>query len=581
MRLISLTANAESFHTVTFNKTGPSFIVGRQQRKEPPEEDKGDQDSNTSNGVGKSLLLYLVNFCLGADPNESFAKQLDGWAFTLRVEVEGNEVPITRSVAEQDVVQYGAARMSLNDFRDTLQDQIFPETAEVKFLTLRSLISAFLRPGKMAYTKWDGIHMSEKPVQRLVRCAYLLGLDVNLVIEKYVLIDELKANKELSARFAKDPIIKEYFQGKKDVGLTIQELQDRLDVLERGVAGFKVAENYHEVEVDADTLKSQLQKIRNSAVAVAAQLRHIEESLKVSPEVSLKSVREIYEKANIHFPAPMLRTLEEVERFHLELLAARSQRLKKERTAHQQRLSACESRIESLNEELNGKLKFLNDHGALGELMSLKDRAAEVKSLLQKLIDFKNLTKKLKDRSGELQVELATSHVKARKYLDSNQDLLTAVENKFRQFTKRLYPDKQSGLSIENDEGDNQSRFKIEAKIISDSSDGINEAKLFAYDVTVAALRLGHRVRFICHDSRLYSDIDPRQRAEIFRIAYEVSKAADFQYIATVNQDQIDALRNLLGTDYQSIIGDNIVLELKDDTPADKLLGIEVDIEYD
>ncbi len=127
MRLISLTANAESFHPVFFRPSGPSFIVGKQKKsavvKSPvnvaidatngapdemttvapnipaadapnetkvPEAPKADTpsgattgasegvtDTHTYNGVGKSLLLYLINYCLGAEPKESFTTQIE------------------------------------------------------------------------------------------------------------------------------------------------------------------------------------------------------------------------------------------------------------------------------------------------------------------------------------------------------------------------------------------------------------------------------------------------------------------------------------------------------------------------
>jgi len=322
--------------------------------------------------------------------------------------------------------------------------------------------------------------------------------------------------------------------------------------------------------------------LRNSAVALTANLRQIEDSLKAQPGVSVDSVREVYEQAKIHFSPELLRTLSEVEQFHADLLKARRARLKKEKDSHQQRLSSAETRILTLNAELDSKLKFLNDHGALGELLSLKDRSNDVQNRLQKLIDYKALTKKFKDRSSELQLELATSNVAAGKYLDEHQSTVTSASETFRRFTRLIYPEKLSGLTIDNDEGENQTRFKIDAKIIADASDGINEAKIFAYDLTVAALRRNHEVRFLCHDSRLYSDIDPRQRAEIFRLAADISAECDFQYIATVNQDQIEAVRGILGEqDFERIIIKNTVLELKDDSPEDKLLGLEVDVSYD
>ena len=63
MKLIELSANKESFKTVPFNKSGLSFIVAKQ--KNPETSDNG----KTYNGVGKSLIILIIHFCLGAKKN--------------------------------------------------------------------------------------------------------------------------------------------------------------------------------------------------------------------------------------------------------------------------------------------------------------------------------------------------------------------------------------------------------------------------------------------------------------------------------------------------------------------------------
>jgi len=78
MRLISLTANKESFHPVCFNETGMTLIVGMQK--------KTDEDSSkrTYNGVGKSLLTALIHYCLGSSRIQAFEDKLEGWEFQLK-----------------------------------------------------------------------------------------------------------------------------------------------------------------------------------------------------------------------------------------------------------------------------------------------------------------------------------------------------------------------------------------------------------------------------------------------------------------------------------------------------------------
>ena len=56
MKLLKLSANKNSFRPVIFNKEGISLITGRR---------KSSSDADTYNSVGKSLMIYLIHFCLG------------------------------------------------------------------------------------------------------------------------------------------------------------------------------------------------------------------------------------------------------------------------------------------------------------------------------------------------------------------------------------------------------------------------------------------------------------------------------------------------------------------------------------
>ncbi|WP_445322044.1 DUF2326 domain-containing protein [Paenibacillus sp. FSL M7-0420] len=91
---------------------------------------------------------------------------------------------------------------------------------------------------------------------------------------------------------------------------------------------------------------------------------------------------------------------------------------------------------------------------------------------------------------------------------------------------------KPGGIRITNNEGENTLRYNITAKIQDDSSDGVNEVKIFCFDMTLLLLQLNHNVKFIFHDSRLFSNMDSRQRYTLFKLAYRKSQEHDLQYIA-------------------------------------------------
>ncbi|MBX3738729.1 MAG: DUF2326 domain-containing protein [Candidatus Didemnitutus sp.] len=91
-----------------------------------------------------------------------------------------------------------------------------------------------------------------------------------------------------------------------------------------------------------------------------------------------------------------------------------------------------------------------------------------------------------------------------------------------------------------------------------------------------------HNVQFLFHDSLLYSNMDPRQRSILFREAKATAERDGEQYIATINQDALDSMREELSAEeFNQIFGDAVVLQLTDKSDADKLLGVHINFDYD
>src|SRR5258708_1263846 len=113
MRLVKLAANRPSFRTVVFNRSGLSFVLAEQRSAK-------SSRTKTYNGVGKSLMLELLHFCLGANVNKAFQQHLKGWIFFLTVEIDGHEHIITRRahkakelLLDHDKINLGSLRMLL------------------------------------------------------------------------------------------------------------------------------------------------------------------------------------------------------------------------------------------------------------------------------------------------------------------------------------------------------------------------------------------------------------------------------------------------------------------------------------
>lgn len=578
MRLIRLTANHASFKTVEFNRDGLTLIIGVKTSDEGKEKSKRDK---TYNGVGKSLLIELLHFCLGTQKNEALENAIPHWEFSLNFEINGIEHTVTRNTSSQNKVFLDNQELSLNKYKDLIEARVFHIPPDIPGLTFRPLISKFIRPTSKSYVVPDATSSDYAPYEALIRNAFLLGLDTELISEKSKLRREFVDTEALIKSFEKDPVINEFFRGGQDVDITIRDSQEEISRLEEELKRFEVAANYYEIQQEADALSNKVFDIKNQIVLLRNAISSIDASLKQRPDISRERVVRLYGEVRVAFQPETIKYLKDVETFHATLLENRIARLSKDRLQFQKELSSLEQEITSGQKELDKKLALLGSSRALDQFVAITKQIAELKAQSQKLKDYKELKQIYSDNLARISTKLSTAIIKTNAYLADYEADIEKKLSPFRSFSKRFYPKAPAGITLKNNEGDNQLRFDLDVRIQNDASDGVNEVRIYCFDMTLLLARHMHTVNFVIHDSRLFSDIDPRQRAILFKTASEVCKSHGFQYIATVNQDQIESMAGEFSPDeLKRIIYDNVKLELKDDSPESKLLGIQVDLHY-
>ncbi|HEY9875701.1 MAG TPA: hypothetical protein V6D12_19885 [Candidatus Obscuribacterales bacterium] len=157
--------NHASFKEVEFT---PGFNVILADRTEV----SGRRDSR--NGLGKSTLIEIIHFCLGARMQTGKGLgvvDLRGWAFSLELTLSNRVITATRSTAEQSKiviegdttdwsiqpkVREGQKILSVQDWTTVLGNLMFGlsiDNEDKKFEpTFRSLISYFIRRGRDAFS---------------------------------------------------------------------------------------------------------------------------------------------------------------------------------------------------------------------------------------------------------------------------------------------------------------------------------------------------------------------------------------------------------------------------------------------
>jgi len=577
MRLITLTANKPSFKSVNFNRTGLTLIIGKHLSARKADLKK------TYNGVGKSLIVALINYCLGSDRKQVFDDHLPGWAFTLTFEHAGKLHQITRPTGANKLI-FDGTEIGLPKYVEQLQDlDLFaiPEGG-IKFLTVRSLLAFFLRPKNSSYVRYDQPQQKWTEYQSVLCQSFLLGLDYYRAVQKHEQKKRLDEQLELANRYKKDKELKEFYLGEKNAEVELLELGLEIQRLEEDLTAFRVAENYAERQQRADELHDRLTELANQAVIYKNLRADLELALDIKPDVSPEQVIEMYREASITLPTLVVKRLEDVQEFYRRLQENRSARLRKEIADTEERLAEIADKSARARKDLDSELQFLNAHRALDEYAANNAHLSELRAREQRIKDYLQLLSQYTEEAQKIRAKMAQATVEANDYLRSIPPHLEMLMDKFREYSRELYGSVPAGLTVKNNDGENQCRYDIVAHIQNDAADGINQGKIFCYDFLLLTLRQRHDMDFLFHDNRLYADMDKHQRYSLFRLADRVSREMDLQYIATINEDVIDSVRDVAGADFQRLFVDPIVLELTDAPGgAGKLLGIQIDMNYD
>ncbi len=416
----------------------------------------------------------------------------------------------------------------------------------------------------------------------MLRSAFLLGLDLELAKEKKTLRERQLSLKTTMKQLKKDPLFRELLED-DSVDIELLALHQQARELRDDLAGFVVAEDYHEIEQEANDIKRELDLLRRDAIKTEEAIEQINRSLERKGDLAPERVFKLYAEVERVLPDLVKETVENVLSFHDELQNKRGARLSADKQRLKRNLEGLRVRVAEMSELLNEKMAYLKSHRALDEYVAVNEKLGDLRRRIAKLESSKSLRENVDHELKKLEVALAEEVLRTDEYLNDSAGIIEEASLMFRSFASELYGTRPSGLTIKNDEGKNTTRYRIEARIRADAAEGINEAKIFCFDMVVLALQRGHNFKFQGHDSTLFGPVDPRQRLGMFKIANRVAREQDLQYIAALNLHDVTSIREQVSVSEETLgelFGDSVIVHLADDSAESRLLGIDVDLNY-
>jgi len=350
-----------------------------------------------------------------------------------------------------------------------------------------------------------------------------------------ILKDEEKTLKNLR-KAAEQGLLAGYIGSIGELEAERINLEEKINSLESQLIGFKVHQQYAEVQEEANRLTQQIHKLVNRQNINKRLLSQYDISVKEEKDIPLENVEKVYNNFGFVFDNGIKKKLNEVLEFHSKVVENRKSYLQAETNRLSDVIGKQSGEIKKLSNKRAELLEILNTHGALEEHVKMQAVNTDLKQQLKEIENRIENLKKFETGISELKIKKEELLQKARRDFDERKTIVDNARRLFNRNSKYLYA--EPGM-LNIDLKDTGYNFDIEIK--RTKSQGIGYMKVFCYDLMLSQLRaeMPDSPGFLIHDSAIFNGVDERQIAKALQLAAEQSTENSFQYIVTLNSDQV------------------------------------------
>jgi uncharacterized protein YydD (DUF2326 family) len=533
--LYELSSDLPDFKTATF-QPGLNIVLAERTRRATR------QDSR--NAVGKTSLVKTIDFLLGSDARANHVlrrPELEVATYSLGLDVGGRREVARRSPVKSGSIFLDGGYMRLQDWRAELGRGLFGLQGAPDEPSYRSLISFYLRDVTSgAFASPTETHRKQAVIDTGPALAWLFGLDLQLIAKVKEVLATERSLAELR-KAARDPIVGMTIGRAQDLDASIRTLRIEEARLAAVLADFRVVDRYSEHRSEADALSVQIRGLNDSLVMAERQLSDIGRAIEreEAEQPDYEYLQDMYDQVDIVLPDSVRRRFSEVAEFHQSVVNNRRRYLESEQVNLTEKIAADRLRLQDLDSRRSELMLLLQAGGALEtynqlqhEFGTIAGRLAELEERRETIERWENANRHLQLRSAELEVLLSSD-------LTERAAQVESIGSMFAGFAYRIYGG-QRPASLNIDPA--RSGYRFLPTIGGDSSEGVRSIGIFCFDLTmmVTARRMGHGPDFLVHDSHLYDSIEGRQVASALTLASEVAAEEGFQYIVTINSDELE-----------------------------------------
>lgn len=543
--------NGFTFEPVKFDK-GLNFILG--ERSDLKDD---NPERNKMNGVGKSILVEIIDYCFLKDISHSrlgflpinLVDDTTYFCMDLEVVLEGvaRRVTVKRSriqkgtdihiIVDDEDMEFE----KLEDARDYLERYIVTER-DSDSPSLRQLLSIILRDEKTLYGDifFTDANSKRFPYSDLLKPhLYLFNFKLNQIDDiKKTLLQKKSTQKVVGLLNAE---FRELNISADEVKAHLRDLEDKLGKLNLALEGLAPAETSLQKKQELRDNLLELDRLTTLRVSKEYLLQKIQ-SLPKTKAVDTGQLTTVYNAYKEGLGDYVTKSFDEVLGFRKEIDAFQNDLvIDKQRELREQIRDIAEkiNRVDGLISEFyQANIASQKIDDLAGMVVNQNEKDKELNNLRYKYNLYEESTARKASINRELTAlytDLDVQLFDLSKALESfNEDLSNIhsaiAGNKYSNFELKINPKSQEYL---------YANYRIKL----DGSMGINRIKTFIYDVLLMTNKFtsAKHPNFLIHDN-IFAGTGRDDMVKALNYLFALSQRDDnFQYIVTINKDEFES----------------------------------------
>lgn len=527
----------ELLREANFNENGLSIIYG--------EVEKPNNNNETTNSIGKTVLLKILNVILGAkNSGKDTIKGLKDYKVKSKIKNDDKEYEVSLVIGNSKEYFIDNKKMNLTKYKEFFNIERSYFSKQIMLEKRKNLISNVSKnPTKDDYAT-------------VLHLLYLDEIeDIFTKIKKKQ--DEIDIIGKYNKSFKEDTteLKKEQF----NLEMKKKQIDDELSDLNNKLETLKISENIEEIAQKRALVDQNIKDIAEQIQLNEIKIKKYNEILNDSNDnnISLQEVEKIYEVANIEIPEMIKRKLNEVENFYKNLLDDKSQIYKEQIEKLEKNNQELKDSINIAKQELDMLSGIISENDSFREAIKIYDiktkdkieidtQISEISGKLTQINNTQNIKGNIDILYSELYKEYENAQLKINRYQKFIYDIVNKIyieetRNPYLSFT---ISDVYKYIAMP---------LKIDLLIEGDSGEGITAVKFLLFDLMI--MNFNEKIEFLIEDSACFEGIDRRQIINLIDEARNISNKTQKQLIITLNKYLI--------SDYDRI-KDNIVLTLSE-----------------